>query len=144
MVKVGSTIASELTDATLKVKADGVYTFNVYTDSACSTAATKADGSTINPVTVNITDGASITIEITNLIPGTYYVQEQNVSNNKAVTLDTEVKTVVVAAGKIGEQVETTGVAEITNVYELTSVEVTKAWSGDIWPTSVEIGRAHV
>ena len=138
MVKVGSTIASELTDATLKVKADGVYTFNVYTDSACSTAATKADGSTINPVTVNITDGASITIEITNLIPGTYYVQEQNVSNNKAVTLDTEVKTVVVAAGKIGEQVETTGVAEITNVYELTSVEVTKAWSGDIWPTSVD------
>ena len=64
--------------------------------------------------------------------------QEQNVSDNKVVTLDTAVKEVVVAAGKTGEQVEATGVAEIENVYALTSVEVTKAWSDDAWPALVE------
>jgi len=137
-VKVGDTIASELTDTTLKPLADGTYTFNVYTDSACSTAATKADGTTINPITVSISDGVAITKEITDLIPGTYYVQEQNVSDNKAVTLDTAIKEVVVAAGKTGEQVEATGVAEIENVYALTSVEVTKAWSDYAWPALVE------
>ena len=137
-VKVGDTAASELADAALKGKADGTYTFNVYTDSACSIAATRADGTAINPVTVSVREGAAITREITGLIPGAYYVQEQNVSDNKVVTLDTAVKEVVVAAGKTGEQVEATGVAEIENVYALTSVEVTKAWSDDAWPALVE------
>ena len=51
VAKVGDAVASTLDDSR-RTLADGTYTFNVYTDSAASTAAAKADGSPVGPVTV--------------------------------------------------------------------------------------------
>ncbi len=126
VAKIGERVASDLNDSR-KSLADGTYTFNVYTDAETNTPATKVDGTAVGDVTVDIENGAIKNVaEVTNLLPGKYFVKE-TAGNNAAVTLDTTVYEVIVEGGKEGNTVETTAIAEATNTLPVGSLVVTKS-----------------
>ena len=129
VAKIGGSVASELNDSR-KSLADGTYTFNVYsayTDAETNTLATKADGTAVDDVTVDIKNGEIKSVaEVTNLLPGKYYVKE-TAGDNAAVTLDTTVYEVTVEGGKEGNTVASTAIAEATNTLPVGSLVVTKS-----------------
>ena len=128
IVKIGTSDADTIADSRLSL-ADGTYTFNVYsayTDEENNTPAVKADGTAVGDVTVTISAGvATEPAEVTDLIPGTYYVKEIS-GDNEAVTLDTDLHTVTVVAGETDDSVGTYATATATNTLPLGSLEVTK------------------
>ena len=87
--------------ATTGTLADGTYTFKVFEDSACSKEAKKADGTDIGVITLTIVNGKSDSKEVEGLVPGDYYVQEQD-GSNKNVDLDKTAHKVTVVAGETG------------------------------------------
>ncbi len=104
-----------------KAKLAGTYDFGVYTDSACSTVATTADGtSCTGSITIDANGSATSTLDFENLPAGTYYVKETG--SNNGVTLDATVHTVSVVAGKTASQT----VETITNTYDTGSLMIKK------------------
>ena len=129
-VTVGKESWSDNTQASL---ADGTYTFCVYSDSTCQTQVG-------DDVSITITNGQAVTVEVEDLTPGTYYVKEVK-SSNAAVDIEENAHEVVVAAGVTGDAV--TAIATITNDYPVTSIPVKKIWQNDGIPSyvsSVTIG----
>ena len=108
--------------------ADGDYYFKVYTDSGCTTEATKVDGSTVGEIKLTISGGVSATTPVEGLAAGTYYVKETR-SSRKDITLDQNPKQVTVTAGVKGaDTTATAAIATVTNTYETTKVEGNKTW----------------
>jgi len=129
---IGDKEASTLAEP-MKSLADGTYPFQVYSNAEATTRATKADGTVIAPVTVEINDGSVEPAEVTDLLPGTYYVKE-TAGTNSAVMRDERAIQVTVTAGKTGSAVESSAIAEAVNTLPLGSLKVTKT----IWSTTGE------
>ena len=124
-VTVDGTDASQLA-APKKSLADGTYSFKVY-ESDGVTEAKKADGTDVGTITVQISDGAASTAEVTGLFPGEYVVKEIS-GDNANVTLDPDGHTVTVVSGQSGSSVAAGGIALITNAYTSTGITVQKQW----------------
>ena len=124
-VTVDGTDASQLA-APKKSLANGTYSFKVY-ESDGVTEAKKADGTDVGRITVQISDGAASTAEVTGLFPGEYVVKEIS-GNNANVTLDPDGHMVTVVSGQSGSSVAAGGIALITNAYTSTGITVQKQW----------------
>ena len=141
IAKIGSTMANALNDER-KNLADGTYTFKVYkayTSETDNTPATRSDGTEVENATVEIRNGAVVNdAEIANLLPGKYYVKEISMQpvngDNRVISLDDQVYEVVVEGEKVGNDVETTAIATVTNTVPLGSLKVKKT----IQSTSLE------
>ena len=125
VVEVDDTEASTLSGLK-KTLADGTYTFKVY-ESDGTTEAVKNDGTAVGPVTITITGGAANTVEVTDLVPGTYIIKEIS-GSNASVALDTSSHTVTVVSDQTGNAVQTAGIASVTNNYTSTGITVRKLW----------------
>ena len=93
----------------LKNRADGTYTFRIDDET----------GKKVETVQITITDGVSDTIEVPNLIEGTYTITE-TASDNPGVTIDMTPQTVRVVGGKKGSEVPEISFATVTNDYSAT------------------------
>ena len=146
VVTINGDPIDEVSEA-LQSKADGTYTFKVYTDSSCADdkLATKADGSEIGDIVITIENGAVASatvngsevtleadnsVEIADLSAGDYWVKETAASNG-AVTMDDTAHKVTVVAGQSGANVAAAGKATFTNDYETTQYDVKKTWGNN-------------
>ncbi len=134
-LKITKVVKTNKTGVSVDDLADGTYTFKVYTNEACTTEATHADGTDIETLQLTVSHGTvAAPLEVENMLAGTYYVKElapedSDTTANRAVTLDTAAHAVTVTAGKTGDDVDTTtGLATVTNEYELTEIGGTKTW----------------
>ena len=121
-IKKNVTVGGQDTTTTL---ADGSYTFQVFTDEACQTAAIYENGSPMMAI-LTVTNGESAGTTITGVIPGTYYVKEISGTNNNVTMVTTPVK-VVVGADPSVQEIPT---AEFTNDFGLGELSLTKTVTG--------------
>ena len=122
--KGGLTIEKAVTidgEGTTTDRADGTYTFTVYSDADCTTRAKDTSGNDVADITLTIKDGESTSTTVENLAPSTYYVKETGSTNND-VTMDTSVKEVTVEAGNVSE----TAKASFTNTMATGGVKIQK------------------
>ena len=121
--RVGTELASDLNDAR-KNLVDGVYTFNLYRKD--NTPATKADGTAVGDIQIEINNGKAASVEVTDLLPGEYYVKEAS-GTNGLIPINTETTyPVVVTADKTGDSIEENGIAKVTNTLPVNQLVITK------------------
>jgi len=106
--------------------ADGTYVFEI-TDEDNKPATGKLNGVEIEDgkVSINIENGESTTIEVTDLVPGTYTIKEEIPTNGSELSGSNDIE-VTVVAGKSGEATE--AIASFINNVETTQIEVQKKW----------------
>ena len=136
-LKVTKAVKVNNTD-TAGTLADGEYFFRLF-EADGVTQATDRNGDLVEDFSIIITNGASNTIEIDNLIPGVYTVMEIN-GTNPAVTLDYTQHSVTVTGNQTGDAIVEAGIVTITNNLQTTSVNADKRWIDgsdaelDTWP----------
>ena len=82
---------------------DGTYKFSIK----------DATGAEVKTAQITITNGASNTVEVTDLAAGTYTIEETDIPTG--VTVDKTSATATVVAGKTGADVPATAMVEFTN-----------------------------
>ena len=120
------TITDNYANDERKYLADGTYKFNVYTDSTAETLATKAKGAEIGDLFIEIKDGRMVSeVEVTDLLPGTYYIKETRVDNTTVAENNT-IYPVTVVGRKTGNAVTAQATASVINTVPLGNLKLKK------------------
>ena len=110
--------------------ADGTYTFTIKQNGTAISGGKVGSASLTNgQVNIEISNGQSKTVEVTDLAPGKYTIHEETPTNRTSLVGNNDVS-VTVEAGKTGNSVASTGIGTFKNNINTGSITVKKVKAG--------------